>query len=104
VWPRRPSTNTSTKIERATEDVQIDVGEVTTFDEYSLSELAEKQPAGFFPNAGSFGVKGVPNSLNASILMYTGDQWSTIYVDQSSRSGQVAILQPQEVSITASRA
>ncbi|KAL6355391.1 hypothetical protein LRP88_10980 [Fusarium phalaenopsidis] len=83
-------------IERATEDVHIAVVEVTTFDEYNLSEPAEKQPAGFFPNAGSFGVKGVPKFLNAPILMYTGDQWSIIYVDQSSQSGQVAILQPQE--------
>ncbi|KAJ4247556.1 hypothetical protein NW757_008708 [Fusarium falciforme] len=84
------------KIECATDGVHVDVGEVTTFDQYSLSEPAEKRPAGFSPNAGSIGVKGVPNSLNASILMYTGDQWSIIYVDQSSQSGQVAILQPQE--------
>lgn len=41
VWLRRSSTNKSIYIERATEDVHINMGEVTTFDQHSLSECRE---------------------------------------------------------------
>ncbi|KAM0420976.1 hypothetical protein ACHAPT_011219 [Fusarium lateritium] len=67
---------------------------------YMRSGLAEKRAPGFFPSPDSFGVKNVPDYLNASILMYTGENgsWSTVYVDQSRPDGSVAIFQPQEVS------
>lgn len=47
--------------------------EVTTFDEYSLSEPVEKQPARIFAKASRFSVKDIPNSLCVSILVYARD-------------------------------